>query len=88
MLSIQADSDSEIEQLRTLQASQEVNTATTSKEAQSILNLNLKLQSTAAKMQNKAIDVELKKLEATQLAEHLKIVRVSSVLIRLTIEGC
>jgi dynactin 1 len=59
------------------QASQQVDTATTSKEAQSIMNLNLRLQSTAAKMQNKAIDIELKKLEATQLSEHLRIVQVS-----------
>jgi hypothetical protein len=61
-----------------LQASQQVDTATTSKEAQNIMNLNLKLQSTAAKMQNKAIDVELQKLEAAQLSEHLRIVQVSS----------
>jgi dynactin 1 len=60
-----------------LQASQQVDTATTSKEAQSILNLNLRLQSTAAKMQNKAIDLELEKLEASQLSEHLRIVQVS-----------
>jgi dynactin 1 len=60
-----------------LQASQQVDTATTSKEAQNIMNLNLKLQSTAAKMQNKAIDVELQKLEAAQLSEHLRIVQVS-----------
>jgi len=62
-----------------LQVSQQVDTATTSKEAQSIMNLNLRLQSTAAKMQNKAIDIELKKLEAAQLSEHLRIVRVSYV---------
>jgi dynactin 1 len=60
-----------------LQASQQVDTATTSKEAQNIMNLNLKLQSTAAKMQNKAIDVELQKLEAAQLSEHLRIVQAS-----------
>jgi dynactin 1 len=60
-----------------LQVSQQVDTATTSKEAQSIMNLNLRLQSTAAKMQNKAIDIELKKLEAAQLSEHIRIVQVS-----------
>lgn len=62
-----------------LQVSQQVDTATTSKEAQSIMNLNLRLQSTAAKMQNKAIDIELKKLEAAQLSEHLRIVQVSYI---------
>lgn len=60
-----------------LQASQQVDTATTSKEAQNIMNLNLRLQSTAAKMQNKAVDVELQKLEAAQLSEQLRIVQVS-----------
>lgn len=68
---------SEVDSLRMLQASQQVDTATTSKEAQNIMNLNLRLQSTAAKMQNKAIDVELQKLEAAQLSEHLRIVQVS-----------
>lgn len=60
-----------------LQASQQVDTATTSKEAQNIMNLNLRLQSTAAKMQNKAVDIELQKLEAAQLSEQLRIVQVS-----------
>lgn len=39
------------------------------------MNLNLKLQSTAAKAQSKTIDLELQKLEALQLAEHLRIVQ-------------
>lgn len=39
------------------------------------MNLNLKLQSTAAKAQSKTIDLELQKLEAFQLAEHLRIVQ-------------
>lgn len=39
------------------------------------MNLNLKLQSTAAKAQSKTIDLDLKKLEAYQLAEHLRIVQ-------------
>jgi dynactin 1 len=77
------DPYSEIDSLRLQQASQEVNSASTSKEAQSILNLNLKLQSTAAKMQNKAIDIELKNLEATQLSEHLRIVQVSFLISRV-----
>ena len=67
---------SEVEQLRAQQASQEFETATSSKEAQAIMNMNLRLQSTAAKTQNKTIDIELKKLEAAQLAEHLRIVQV------------
>lgn len=70
---------SEVETLRVQQASQEFETATSSKEAQAIMNMNLKLQSTAVKTQNKAIDIELKKLEAAQLAEHLRIVQVSTL---------
>ncbi|WVQ96736.1 hypothetical protein IAU59_003843 [Kwoniella sp. CBS 9459] len=65
---------SEIDTLRMLQASQESETASTSKEAQALMNLNLKLQSTAVKAQSKTVDLELKKLEAAQLAEHLRIV--------------
>lgn len=67
-----------METLRAQQASQEFRTETTSKEAQAIMNMNLKLQSTATKTQNKTIDIELKKLEAAQLSEHLRIVQVGS----------
>lgn len=43
-----------------------------------MLNLNLKLQSTVLKSQVKAIDLELRELEARQAAEHLAIVKVSA----------
>ena len=43
-----------------------------------MLNLNLKLQSSATKAQAKTIDLELRKLEATQAMEHLAIVQVRS----------
>jgi hypothetical protein len=69
---------SEIDTLRVQQATQEFESASTSKEAQALLNLNLKLQSTATKAQSKTIDLELKRLEASQLAEHMKIVTVSA----------
>ncbi|TXT13518.1 hypothetical protein VHUM_00885 [Vanrija humicola] len=65
----------EIESLRVQQATQEHQSATASKESQALLNLNMKLQSTAAKTQVKTLDVELKKLEAAQLADHLSIVQ-------------
>ncbi|WRT67723.1 uncharacterized protein IL334_004695 [Kwoniella shivajii] len=65
---------SEIDVLRMQQASVESKTASTSKEAQALMNLNLKLQSTAVKAQSKTVDLELKKLEAAQLTEHLRIV--------------
>lgn len=40
------------------------------------MNLNMKLQSSAAKAQSKTIDLELKRLEAAQLAEQTKIITV------------
>lgn len=49
-----------------------------STQSQTMLNLNLKLQSSATKAQAKTIDLELKKLEATQAMEHLAIVQVRS----------
>ncbi|KAL7423292.1 hypothetical protein Q5752_002593 [Cryptotrichosporon argae] len=66
---------SEIDVLRTQQASQEQESASASKESQALLNLNLKLQSTAAKSQAKTVDLELKRLETAQLTEHLNIVQ-------------
>ncbi|WVQ80521.1 hypothetical protein IAT38_002626 [Cryptococcus sp. DSM 104549] len=69
-----ANLQSELEAVRMQQATQESSSATNSKEAQALLNLNLKLQSTAVKAQSKTIDLELKNLEAAQLAEHMRIV--------------
>lgn len=65
----------EIDELREQQATQEHDSAAASKESQALLNLNLKLQSSAVKTQSKTVDLELKKLEAAQLAEHLRIVQ-------------
>lgn len=66
---------SEIDTLRVQQATQEYETATASKESQALLNLNLKLQTSAAKTQSKTIDLDLKKLEAAQLTEQLRVVQ-------------
>ena len=44
-----------------------------------MLNLNLKLQSTVLKSQVKAIDLELRELEARQAAEHLAIIKVCAI---------
>ncbi|BEI86397.1 hypothetical protein CcaverHIS002_0606840 [Cutaneotrichosporon cavernicola] len=65
----------EIDELREQQASQEHDSAAANKESQALLNLNLKLQSSAVKTQSKTVDLELKKLEAAQLAEHLRIIQ-------------
>ena len=46
-----------------------------------MLNLNLKLKSSVLKSQVKAIDLELRKLEATQASEHLAMVKVSLIIL-------
>lgn len=71
-------SNSELDSLRVQQAAQEYETATFTKESQAVLNLNLKLQTSAVKAQSKTVDLELRRLEATQLQEHMRIVQVSS----------
>lgn len=70
---------SEIDDLRMQQSAQETETAMSSKDAQTLMNLEMKLQSTASKAQGKTIEMELKRLEAAQLAEHMTIVTVSAI---------
>jgi dynactin 1 len=60
--------------VRLQQASAENETVSSSKEAQALLNLNMKLQTTAVKAQSKTIDLELKKLESAQLADQMRII--------------
>lgn len=52
-------------------------TAATTKEAQALMNLNMKLQSSASKAQNRTIELELIKIEASEMKRHLAIVSVS-----------
>lgn len=52
-------------------------------QTQSMLNLNLKLQSTVNKGQIKTIDLELRKLEAAQASERLAIIRVRPSIVLL-----
>jgi dynactin 1 len=70
---------SDLEQLRQHQATQEAESQNLTSQSQAMLNLNLKLQSTVLKSQVKAIDLELRELEARQAAEHLAIVQVSAI---------
>ncbi|KAI9631947.1 dynein associated protein-domain-containing protein [Dioszegia hungarica] len=65
---------SEIEELRLQQATQEHETAATSEQAQALMDLNIKLQSSATKAQGKTIEMDLRKLEAAQLAEQTRII--------------
>ncbi|BGP35932.1 hypothetical protein JCM10296v2_007784 [Rhodotorula toruloides] len=66
---------SDLERLREHQASQADESQTLSSQSQAMLNLNLKLQSSVLKSQVKAIDLELRKLEAKQASAHLEIVK-------------
>lgn len=68
--------NSDLEQLREHQATQDTESQSLTSQSQAMLSLNLKLQSTVLKSQVKAIDLELRKLEAQQAAEHLSIVKV------------
>jgi dynactin 1 len=45
--------------------------------SRSMMDINMKLQITAAKAQNKTIDLELRRLEADQAMEQLSIVQVT-----------
>lgn len=72
---------SDLEHLRKQQATQETQSQTLSSQSQAMLNLNLKLQSTVLKSQVKAIDLELRELEAKQAGEHLSIIKVRPRLI-------
>ncbi|EGU11742.2 Dynactin [Rhodotorula toruloides ATCC 204091] len=65
----------DLERLREHQASQADESQTLSSQSQAMLNLNLKLQSSVLKSQVKAIDLELRKLEAQQASAHLDIVK-------------
>ncbi|KAL8277717.1 hypothetical protein RQP46_009839 [Phenoliferia psychrophenolica] len=66
---------SDIDQLREHQASQQTESQSLTSQSQAMLNLNLKLQSSVLKGQVKTIELELRKLDAQQAMEHLSIVK-------------
>ncbi|KAK4056088.1 hypothetical protein OIO90_002819 [Microbotryomycetes sp. JL221] len=66
---------SDIESMRKQQATRETESQTLTSQSQAMLNLNMKLQSSVQKSQVKAIDLELRKLDALQASTHLEIVR-------------
>ncbi|KAJ1730456.1 hypothetical protein LPJ61_003000 [Coemansia biformis] len=61
----------DLQQLREREASQASEAATVSSKTQEMLSLNLQLRSTMMKTKAKAIDLELRRLEAEQAAEQL-----------------
>ncbi|KZO99357.1 hypothetical protein CALVIDRAFT_477249 [Calocera viscosa TUFC12733] len=72
VLTLQAD----IEYLRNQQTTQQTEAQALNNQSQAILALNMKLQSTVAKNQAKNIDLELRRLDASQAKEHLQIVQL------------
>ncbi|GAA5942628.1 uncharacterized protein JCM15063_000844 [Sporobolomyces koalae] len=71
VISLQGD----LEELRRQQSTQASESQSLSSQSQAMLNLNMRLQSSVLKSQVKAIDLELRKLEAKQASEHLAIVK-------------
>ncbi|CED83455.1 Microtubule-associated protein dynactin DCTN1/Glued [Phaffia rhodozyma] len=65
----------ELEHLRERQVSQQSSTENMTSHSQSVLNQNLKLQSTVAKAQSKAIDLDLLKFQNAQASEHISILQ-------------
>ena len=64
--------------LEDMRASQQISEAEASQltnQSKAMLDLNMRLQSSASKAQIKAIDIELRRLEAQESAEHLAIVQ-------------
>ncbi|RKP34142.1 dynein associated protein-domain-containing protein, partial [Dimargaris cristalligena] len=62
---------SDLSDLRSRQAEQQTEAQELTSQSQAMLSLNMQLQSTVMKAQAKAIDLELRKLEAQQATEHL-----------------
>lgn len=71
---------SDLEDLRQQQFTQAAESQSLSSQSQAMLNLNMKLKTSVLKSQVKAIDLELRKLEARQASEHLAMVKVSRCL--------
>ncbi|GAA5880816.1 hypothetical protein JCM16303_005127 [Sporobolomyces ruberrimus] len=66
---------SDLEDLRHQQSTAATESQSLSSQSQAMLNLNLKLKTSVLKSQVKAIDLELRKLEARQASEHLAMVK-------------
>lgn len=65
-----------LEELRATQQITETEAEELSSKTRAMMEMNMKLQNSAAKTQVKAIDLELRRLDAEQAAEHLAIVQL------------
>lgn len=69
--------NSDLEDMRASQQITETEAEELTQRSRSMMDINMKLQITAAKAQNKTIDLELRRLEADQAIEQLSIVQVT-----------
>lgn len=67
---------SDLEDLRASQQITEQEAEELTARSRSMMDINLKLQLSASKAQNKTIDLELRRMEAEEAMEHLQIVQV------------
>ena len=68
---------SDLEQLRENEVNKESEKSSLSSQSQAMMSLNMQLQSTVMKAQAKAVDLELRKLEAAQANDRLTYVQVT-----------
>ena len=78
--------NSDLEDMRASQQITETEAEELTQRSRSMMDINMKLQITAAKAQNKTIDLELRRLEADQAIEQLSIVQVTILGVEL-LEG-
>lgn len=78
VLSLQSD----LEDMRASQQITETESENLTARSRAMMDLNMKLQITAAKAQNKTIDLELRRLEAEEAMEHLAVVQVRVLTIK------
>ncbi len=71
-----ANLQSDLDAMRASQQITESEAAELTNHSRAMMDLNIKLQTTASKTQIKAIDMELRRLEAQQATEHLAIVHL------------
>ena len=69
---------SDLEQLRENEVNKESEKSSLSSQSQAMMSLNMQLQSTVMKAQAKAVDLELRKLEAAQANDRLTYVQVTN----------
>lgn len=70
---------SDLEHLRQKQVDQETENMNLASQSQEMMSINMQLQSTVMKAQAKQIDLELRKLDATQANDRLSYIQVCTI---------